>query len=129
MEEISRLLEVHKNTVRAWIKKEGLPVCDRKRPMLVLGKALRKFIHVKKSGKRQPCQPWEFYCVGCRKPQTPKNNQVEYETLGATGRLFGVCPACGSVLNRYTSPDHLEEISQKLEVAQTGNVERISGSK
>ena len=36
VEEIASLFGIHKNTVRGWVK-AGLPTCDNKRPMLILG--------------------------------------------------------------------------------------------
>jgi hypothetical protein len=39
IDEVTRTLEVHRNTVRHWIK-AGLPVIDDKRPILILGSDL-----------------------------------------------------------------------------------------
>jgi hypothetical protein len=44
VEEVARLFNIHKNTVRNWIS-GGLPVCDSNRPLLVLGSALRLSTH------------------------------------------------------------------------------------
>jgi len=46
VDEIADLYAVGKNTVRHWIK-QGLPACDSKRPMLVLGSELN-FFHEKR---------------------------------------------------------------------------------
>ena len=40
VDEAARLLGVHKNTVRSWIKR-GLPTVDNRRPILILGGASR----------------------------------------------------------------------------------------
>jgi hypothetical protein len=37
VEEIGRIYGLHKNTVREWVK-AGLPTCDSKCPMLILGR-------------------------------------------------------------------------------------------
>ncbi len=42
VEEIASLFGVHKNTVREWVK-AGLPTCDDKRPMLILGHVVHSF--------------------------------------------------------------------------------------
>ena len=40
IDEIARLLGVHRNTVRHWIR-NGLPVLDDRRPNLILGSELK----------------------------------------------------------------------------------------
>ena len=50
VDDVSRLLGVHKNTVRAWIK-AGLPVMDEKRPLLILGYVLRDFLKSRRTKK------------------------------------------------------------------------------
>ena len=77
VEEIAELFSVHKNTVRAWLK-SGLPICDDRKPMLILGADLRAFLQGKKSKRKQKCQPWEMYCVRCKKPQTPLGGMADY---------------------------------------------------
>ncbi len=47
VEEIAELFGVHKNTVRAWLK-AGLPICDDRKPMLILGADLRSFLKERK---------------------------------------------------------------------------------
>jgi hypothetical protein len=43
VEEIARLLVVHKNTVRNWLK-QGLTAIDRHKPTVVLGSTLSHFL-------------------------------------------------------------------------------------
>ena len=42
VEEIASLFHVHRNTVREWVRR-GLPTCDDRRPMLILGAELAAF--------------------------------------------------------------------------------------
>ena len=53
VEEVARLLQAHKNTVRSWLK-EGLPTIDRQRPALILGRDLQAFLD---SRRKQPSRP------------------------------------------------------------------------
>jgi hypothetical protein len=62
VEEVTRLLDVHKNTVRNWIK-EGLPVIDDKRPTVILGRDLSPFLQARRIKNKQPCKPGEIYCL------------------------------------------------------------------
>src|SRR6266699_3150405 len=43
VEDIARLFDVHKNTVRNWLK-QGLASIDDRRPILVLGHELSRFL-------------------------------------------------------------------------------------
>ena len=68
VEEVARLFEVHKNTVRAWLK-SGLQPIDGRRPTLLLGPQLASFLHARREHKRQRCRPGELYCFRCRAPR------------------------------------------------------------
>ena len=68
VEEVAKLLGVHRNTVRHWLK-QGLPTNDRKRPTLILGRDLGVFLQARRSKNKRRCQPGEIYCVRCRAPR------------------------------------------------------------
>ena len=55
VEEIAGLFGIHKNTVRAWVK-AGLPTCDNKRPVLILGRDLIAFLQARRAKNKQPCR-------------------------------------------------------------------------
>ncbi len=117
VEEVAELFGVHKNTVRAWVK-NGLSVCDDRKPMLILGSALREYIQAKKTRNKQKCQPWELYCVRCRKPQFPAGGMAEYQAQTVTkGRLIALCPDCEGIMNKYSSLIHLRVIQGKLDIS------------
>jgi Helix-turn-helix domain len=60
VEEIAGLFGIHKNTVRVWVK-TGLPTCDERRPMLILGHDLASFLQARRARRKQPCRPGEIY--------------------------------------------------------------------
>ena len=70
VEEVATLLGVHRNTVREWIKR-GLPTCDGKRPLLILGRELAAFLQARRAKNKRACLPGEIYCVRCHVPRTP----------------------------------------------------------
>lgn len=116
VEEVARLLDVHKNTVREWVKK-GLPTIDDKRPMLILGRDLSAFLQARRTKNKRPCQPGEIYCVRCRAPKAPAGNMVEYEPVTEKlGNLFAICPDCDSGINRRVSLVKLEQIRGQMEI-------------
>ena len=112
VEEIACLFDVHKNTVRAWVK-AGLPVCDDQKPMLILGSALREYLQDKNKKRKQTCKPDEMYCLRCKSPKKPAENMVDYEpTNDTTGRMIGICSDCEGVINKYISLVSFEKIKQ-----------------
>jgi hypothetical protein len=60
--EIADLYDVHKITVRAWIK-AGLPTLNDQRPMLILGGDLAAFHQARRAKNKQKCKPGEMYCL------------------------------------------------------------------
>ena len=91
VEEIASLFHVHRNTVREWVKR-GLPTCDDRRPMLILGPELAAFLQARRLKNRQTCSPGELYCVRCRAPRVPAGNMADYQPKTASlGNLIGIC--------------------------------------
>lgn len=116
VEEIAVLCQVHRNTVRAWIKR-GLPTIDRRRPVLVLGRHLAGFLQQRRVANKRPCGPGEIYCVRCRAPRSPAGKSVRYAPLTPTqGNLVGCCNVCGAVIYRRTSLAKLAQFADLLGV-------------
>ena len=121
IEDIANLFQLHKNTVRTWVK-QGLPVIDSQRPMLILGGDLREYLQSKRKAKKTTCKLNELYCVSCKSPKLPALNVVEFiATNEQTGRLIGICPTCDSVMNKFVSQSKLLTIQEKLQVTITTN--------
>ena len=114
--DVADLLDVHKNTVRAWVA-EGLPVNDDIRPMLILGRELREFLKKRNIKNKKPCKKNEMYCMKCRQPKIPAGNMVEFKpTNGDKGCLIGICPTCETMMNRFSNLAKLPAIAGVLEV-------------
>lgn len=128
VEEVADLFSIHKNTVRLWVK-NGLATNDDKRPMLILGSNLRVFLQAKRKSKKRKCLPFEIYCVRCRLPQLPAENMVDYEPINCSmGRLIGLCPSCGGVINKYFNVAQLEQIQGKLDFTLPKALKHINES-
>ncbi len=128
VEEVARLFGTHRNTVRAWVN-GGLPTCDRKRPMLILGRELAAYLKARRTKNKRPCQPGEFYCVRCRAPKRPAGEMADYIPITASqGNLIGICPECGGMIYRRASLAKLPEIERILSITFTEAKRRVSES-
>jgi hypothetical protein len=116
VEEIARLLNVHKNTARNWVK-QGLRTIDRQKPTLILGSTLSRFLQDRRQRGRKRCAPGEIYCVKCRAPVQPAGDIADYRPTNATsGTLIGICPTCEVVIYRRVNWARLDECLGKLQV-------------
>jgi len=128
VEETANLFGVHKNTVRAWIK-SGLPICDQKKPILILGSALREFLQTKRTKHKRKCKPCEIYCVRCKLPQHPAENMVEYKPINnSKGCLTAICPICDTIIYKFTSLAKLAQIQDQLDITMPKTLEHINES-
>lgn len=108
VEEAATLLQVHRNTVRQWIK-HGLAVIDDRKPALILGPELAEFLKARRNRNKCSCGPGEIYCLRCRRPAKPAGDMLDYvPTTSTLGCLVGLCATCGSVMYRRTSVALLE---------------------
>lgn len=100
VEEAARVLGIHKNTVRNWLK-HGLLAIDDTRPAVILGWVLREFLERRRAAARSKCPPGHFYCLRCRTPRRPAEGMADYSPFSPTvGNLKGLCEVCGAWMNR-----------------------------
>lgn len=119
---------IHKNTVRTWVK-QGLPITDNKRPMLILGRDLSEFLQAKRLKNKRPCKPGEIFCVRCREPKLPAGNMADYESLTETqGNLMGICPNCGILIYRAVSLAKLDQVRGQLDITMQKALQHINES-
>lgn len=116
VEEVATALRLHKHTVRRWIK-QGLPVIDTSKPMLIHGAALVEFLIERRAQAKQPCQAGQFYCVACRSPKRPAGSMAEYvRRSNGAGNLRGLCPDCDRFIYRRVAMAYLDQVRGDLDV-------------
>lgn len=98
--EAARLLGVHRNTIRRWLK-EGLEPIDNRRPLLIHGSHLRTFLSKRRKSRKHPCRPGEFFCFRCRAPRKPWGGTADVtlrtEKLAS---LLALCAECETPMYR-----------------------------
>jgi hypothetical protein len=114
--EVTDLLGVHKNTVRLWLH-SGLAAMDDSRPILIHGSALKSFLLNRRSSKKSPCQPHEFYCLKCRQPRPPWGNVVDV-TIRSHRRfnMHAICEVCDTAIHKAAGQAMLVEMLKTLRI-------------
>jgi excisionase family DNA binding protein len=116
VEEAAAALGTHKNTIRAWIK-QGLPVTDDRRPILISGTEIRTFIYARRTAAKRPLRPGEFFCFRCRSAKAPAGGMADFiESQAGLGTLCGICPECETIMHRRASVAKLDIARAHLDV-------------
>jgi len=125
VEDVSRLFRVHKNTVRNWLG-HGLSAIDDRRPILILGAELVRFLTERRIKAKQKCGPGRIYCLPCRTPKIPAGNIADcIPTSERAGSLCGICPDCNRLIYRRVNLQQLDTVRGDLEITIRRRGERI----
>jgi excisionase family DNA binding protein len=128
VDEVARLLGVHRHTVREWVKR-GLPTLADRRPMLILGRHLVEFLRARRAKNKRTCGPGELYCVRCRAPRKPAGNMADYQPLTAPqGNLVAICSVCDAMMYRRVNLAKLGAVRGDLEITMPQAVRHIGES-
>jgi len=128
VDEIAQLYDMHRNTVREWVKR-GLPTNDGKRPMLILGRDLVAFLSARRAKNKRSCQPGQMYCVRCRAPRAPAGDMADYVPVTVTlGNLAAICSTCETMMYRRVNLVKLEHVRGNLDITMPQALEHIGES-
>ena len=128
-EEWARKLGVHKNTVRRWIKSDGLPAITDQRPYLIRGIDLKTFLTENRKKKRFDCRPGQMACFSCNRAREPANIGLEYTPIHPTsGRLVGLCTVCLATMSRMIRISDIDRLFPGFEVTQSQHQPTLCGS-
>lgn len=129
IEQIARLLGVHKNTVRAWLK-AGLETIDDGRPAMVQGRVLRAFLERKRTSNRYVCPPGTLPCMKCRAARRPALGMVDFVPFTpSSGNLRALCEECGTLIHRTANRAQVSALMPNLEVRMVEADPRLTGSR
>src|SRR5262245_55500352 len=125
VEDITRLFGIHKNTVRNWLK-QGLAAIDDRRPILILGRELSRFLQERRQEAKQLCGPGRIFCIACRAPKVPAGKMADCTATGPlAGSLCRICPDCGRFIYRRINLPKIDAVRSDLEITFTQPRARI----
>ena len=114
--EAAELYDVHRNTVRHWLK-DGLEPIDTRKPVLIHGTALNRFHADRRRSAKRVCGPDEIYCLPCRAPRRPASDMADYTQLtGSVGALVAICPVCDRMMSQRVNAARLARFSAEIAV-------------
>lgn len=115
--EAADALGIHRQTIIRWIKDKGLVADRRGRLWLIKGTDLKLFLGERKASGKCTLSPHHIYCFGCKSPQMPDRRIADYKhQTQSTGMLTGLCPCCGTQMNKVVCRSDLEAIRAKIDV-------------
>lgn len=115
--EAANALGVHRQTVLRWINLKGLPADKSAKPWLIEGTDLKAFLGHRQRQRKCKLALHHCYCLGCRGPREPDGRIADYvQQTPATGMLTGLCPSCGSLVNKVIRRADLDAIRTKIDV-------------
>ena len=110
IEEAAEALGVSPGTIRGWVK-AGLPIMASKRPFLILGDAMRRFVEQRRATSKVTLQPDQLYCLSCKAGRQPMGLMIDVlPQTTKTARLVGLCDVCGGTCNRMVSLAKLDQL-------------------
>lgn len=114
--ELALLCGVHRNTIRNWLS-DGLPQIDGRRPALIQGKALKDYLHAKRTKRKRTCPPGTIYCFRCKDPRRPVGQKaILILDRSATGNLTARCEQCGTAMYRRCRLDALTTVMPGVDI-------------
>lgn len=126
--EVAKTLGIHKNAVLRWLK-EGLRANRDKRPFLIRGDELIRFLSARQQSRRQKCAADEFYCFKCRVPRKAYLNIADVEFVSPSRfRVKAICEVCSTALNKMQGAGNLAKIQQTFHVQQLAELHLNEGA-
>lgn len=118
VEEAADALGVTTATVRNYIRR-GLPVMANKRPALLSGQEIRRFLRAERRAKKSPLAPNELRCPSCQTGRRPFGMLVDAEPINQnTAILKGLCEVCEAPSSRFVATNRLSEFAETFDITE-----------
>jgi hypothetical protein len=118
VQEIATLFGVHKNLISRWLG-QGLAADRSRRPYLIRGDELVRFLTARQEARRHKCAATEFFCFRCRAARSTYLNIVDVKIQSPTRfRVTGLCSICSTPVSKIQSMKNFEKIVEAFHVQQ-----------
>ena len=116
MDEAATILKVHVQTLRAWIKNDGLKIIDNKQPTLIRGFDLINFI--KKQNDKGKCKTSfeEMYCMSCKDARPVFQNKIALEQKPNGLMAKSRCRSCKTKMNKNYKIEDFQKLKRAFNV-------------
>jgi hypothetical protein len=96
IQELSEVLNINKKTFLRWIEAGLKTVPESKKPLLIMGQELKKFLKLKSSKRKIKLNRNQFYCLTCKKETYAKRGSIKV----LIGRKIAICRVCKGKISR-----------------------------
>jgi hypothetical protein len=100
LKELSDLVGMSEKTCLRWIEQGLAIVPGSKKPILILGSEVKKFIRNRNSGAKIKLERHEFFCFKCKFPRRAKRGSISV----SGNRKMGLCSACNGKMSKTIHP-------------------------
>lgn len=126
IEEASRAMGVHRQTVLRWVKAGDLRLIDGRRPFLILGSELVGLRRTRRS-RRQKCRLEQAWCFRCREAKGAAFNAAEIiDTKGRALNVRMLCETCSTVMHKRVARDRIPALAAVLSLTQPQDRRRLT---
>lgn len=127
VQEIADLFGLHKNAVLCWLK-EGLQADTSRRPYLVRGDELIRFLNERQKSKKCKCATDEFFCVKCRNPRKAYEGIADLQIESPNRfRVKAICAVCSTPMNKVQGMKNFSKIEACFHIHQREGLHIIDG--
>ena len=115
--EIHEIRGTAPQTIRKYIREEGLPAMTSQKPFLIHGADYIDFMERKRKGNgKGPLEPGSFKCFTCTHRGPPMGNMGDLETVPRR-RITALCGACERPVGMYIGEAKLAQYCAVLDIA------------
>lgn len=116
--EINDICGTTPQTIRRFIKSEGLPAMTGQKPFLINGGDYLDFIEGKRTRSKRTLKVGEFRCFSCGTIGKPFGGMADYDASGFRPRLSGLCGSCERPVSLLISAAKLPQYRAHLDIAE-----------